>query len=270
MNRNVAIILLCLLLGPLLLGRVNANATAPASTVEDPLADDSSVEAGREALDHWGRYPWYDAENDALQRIDVAPPEVGFWEWLWGLLPDFDWAPGGGSTTGGFMQILAYGLIVVVALVLVYFLVRTFLKHNPLERATFGNDSEKKDPQVRHRIEALPFPIAPDMSNLLEAARHYYERREYGEAAKYLFSYQLVQLDRYSVIRLGRGKTNRQYLRELGRGHALHPHVERTMWVFEEFFFGNRAIKRLQFEACWSGVEHFDTHLASKSIATSK
>ena len=263
MNRNVPTILLCLLLG-----QACVNATAPAAHAEDP-----SVEAGREALGHWGRYPWYDAENDALRRIDVAPPEVGFWEWLWELLPDFDWDPGGGlsgSTWGGFMQILAYGLIVVVALVLVYFLVRTFLKHNPLERATFGNDSEKKDPQVRHRIEALPFPIAPDMSNLLEAARHYYERREYGEAAKYLFSYQLVQLDRYSVIRLARGKTNRQYLRELGRGHTLHPHVERTMWVFEEFFFGNRAIKRLQFEACWSGVEHFDTHLASKSIATSK
>ena len=99
------------------------------------------------------------------------------------------------------------------------------------------------------------------MSNLLEAARHYYERSEYGEAAKYLFSYQLVQLDRYSVIRLTRGKTNRQYLRELGHGHNLRPLVERTMWVFEEFFFGNRTINRLQFEDCWAGVEHFDAYL---------
>ena len=128
MNRSVPKILLCLILGQALL-----NATAFAN-MPAPAAEDPSVEAGREALGHWGRYPWYDAENDAIERIDVAPPEVGFWEWLWNLLPDFNWPSGAGSagsTSGGLLQTLAYGLIAAVALVLVFFLVRGFSQAKP-------------------------------------------------------------------------------------------------------------------------------------------
>ena len=39
----------------------------------------------------------------------------------------------------------------------------------------------------------------------------------------YLFSHQLVQLDRHQIIRLAKGKTNRQYLREVGPGGDAPP-----------------------------------------------
>ena len=238
---------------------------SPSAAIDAPAYDggDPSVEAGREALDHWRRYPWYDAEKDALRRVDVAPPKVGFWEWFWGLFPDFNWASGGGSSGtswGSFLQVLAIVLISIVAILLVYFLVKAFRQQKPFGMDANG-DAKKDEQETRARIEALPFPVAADMSNLLEAARHYRQREEYGEAAKYLFSYQLIQLDRYGIIRLTRGKTNRQYLREMGRGHELCSYVERTMWVFEEFFFGDRVIEQLQFETCWSGIERFDKHL---------
>ncbi|MBN2293085.1 MAG: hypothetical protein JXM70_11705 [Pirellulales bacterium] len=234
-----------------------------------PASDDPSIEAGREALSGHPAYPWYDAEKDALERIDVKQPEVGFWEWFWDLFPDWNWGGGGGGGRGGggglstFLQVLAYGLIVVVALVLVFFLVRTFVRREDFEPGRVASGSKDEEAEGRRRIEALPFKLAPDMSNLLDAARYYRDRGEFGEAVKYLFSYQLVQLDRYHLIRMTRGKTNRQYLRELGRGHNLCPHLEETMKVFEDFFFGNRVIRRPRFEACWSRVSNFDTQLVS-------
>ena len=266
MTRPATIALLCLVILP---------AAVDAATSIQLASDDTAVEAGREALSGRPRYPWYDAEKDAIDRIDVKPPRVGLWEWFLDLFPDWNWgfSLGGGGSGGGlatFLRVLAFGMIVVVALVLVFFLVRAFNKRENIEPARGAGGSADEEAEGRRRIEALPFQLAADMSNLLEAARHYRDRGEFGEAVKYLFSYQLVQLDRYNLIRMTRGKTNRQYLRELGRGHNLWPHVEETMTAFEDFFFGNRAIRRPQFEACWSRITHFDTQLSQPLAASQR
>ena len=47
--------------------------------MSDPVA------SGREALNHWYGYPWYDANTDGVRRVDVSPPRN--WDWL----PSFDW-----------------------------------------------------------------------------------------------------------------------------------------------------------------------------------
>ena len=52
--------------------------------------------------------------------------------------------------------------------------------------------------------------------DLLAEARRHYQAGNYGAAIVYLFSFQLVQLDRRQIIQLAKGKTNRQYLREVG------------------------------------------------------
>ena len=59
----------------------------------------------------------------------------------------------------------------------------------------------------------------------------------FGEAILCLFGYQLVELDKHQRIRLAKGKTNRQYLREMGSGGRLRRIVEQTMVAFEDFFF---------------------------------
>ena len=72
-----------------------------------------------------------------------------------------------------------------------------------------------------------------------------------------LFSYLLVEMDQHQLIRLAKGKTNRQYLREIGRRRSLRGLVERTMIAFEAVFFGHHGLDREGFEACWSQVAEF-------------
>ena len=58
--------------------------------------------------------------------------------------------------------------------------------------------------------------MAAGRLDLLAEARRHYQAGNYGAAIVYLFSFQLVQLDQRQIIRLAKGKTNRQYLREVG------------------------------------------------------
>ena len=67
------------------------------------------------------------------------------------------------------------------------------------------------------RVEALPFRVPRQATDLLSEARRQYEKGNYNEAIVYLFSHQLVELDRQHLIHLARGKTNRQLVRELVR-----------------------------------------------------
>jgi hypothetical protein len=107
------------------------------------------------------------------------------------------------------------------------------------------------------RIEKLPFRVARPQSDLLAEARRHYEAGRYGEAVIYLFSYQLVQLDKHQLIRLTKGKTNRQYLREVRPQNELRSILERTMIAFEDVFFGHRELPRDRFETCWTQLDEF-------------
>ena len=89
-------------------------------------------------------------------------------------------------------------------------------------------------------------------SNLLEEARRQYEAGNFAEAIIYLFSYQLVELDKSQLIRLAKGKTNRQYLREIGARPRLAALLNHTMIAFEDVFFGDHDLDRERFEKCWA------------------
>jgi hypothetical protein len=110
-------------------------------------------------------------------------------------------------------------------------------------------------------IERLPVPVDRAHGDLLGEARRLYDQMQYGRAILYLFAYELLQLDRHHVIRLARGKTNRQYLRELTRVSPLSPPLERTMVAFESVFFGRQALDRGGFEACWQELPQFENLL---------
>ena len=62
------------------------------------------------------------------------------------------------------------------------------------------------------------------------------------------------------MIRLAKGKTNRQYLREITRSgrRALGDILEQTLLAFEDVFFGDRELPRDRFEACWQQLAEFD------------
>ena len=115
------------------------------------------------------------------------------------------------------------------------------------------------------RIEALPYPVPRTDLPLLDQARNFYRAGNYASAVIYLFGHQLVQLDQRQFIRLAKGKTNRQYLREIGQVEVLRQLVGQTLVAFEDVFFGHHDIERQRFEACWSRMPEFESLLERES-----
>lgn len=248
------------LLGLLALG------PGPAWAAEAGQAD-TAVERGREALSGRTRFPWYDAEQDALRRIDVQPPadtaenRRSTWQ-ANPSVPDSsgpsfgtDWS-GLGAVIEAIIWLGLLGLLVW----LVYFLVRSYLRqHSAPEAEEAAAEAARSEADL---IESLPFDVRRPQADLLAEAKRLYELGAYAQAVIYLFSYQLIRLDRGQYIRLARGKTNRQYLRELQPRPDLRGILERTMLVFEEVFFGHYPLDRAGFERCWERLDEFHQRLS--------
>jgi hypothetical protein len=218
---------------------------------EPPLPDqatiDRAVEDTRGLLDGGlirPTRPWYDDETDDIRRLDLKEEiRTPSWNlsWMGPLLKALGW----------------FGLaILVVVVVLVAWRIFNHWRsgrEQPDAALSLDSDAERVD-----RVEALPFQVGRQVSDLLSEARRQYERGNYNEAIVYLFSHQLVELDRQHLIHLARGKTNRQLVRELGPRRELRLLVDQTMVAFEDVFFGNHALSRARFESCWFELERFD------------
>jgi len=152
------------------------------------------------------------------------------------------------------VKLLAWTVLAIALGTLVYLLLRAFLAREPAE----SRPTQLPDDGDAARIQSLPFPVAAGAIDLLAEARRHYQAGNYGAAIVYLFSFQLVQLDRRQIIRLAKGKTNRQYLREVGARAGLLQLIEPTMVAFEDVFFGNRTLERQRFESCWSRLDEFE------------
>jgi hypothetical protein len=230
------------------------------------LDEQRAVQAGREALASRSGFPWYDRQDDSLRRIDVRTRDdaAKHRNSTWQADPA---RPSGASRTtlrrssvlGKIVQtVLWFGLLALLAL-LIFFLVRAFMRAEPTEDSQ-ATDAEQPRSE-EDLIESLPFDVTRPQSDLLGEARRHYEQGAYGEAIIYLFSYQLVRLDQQHLIRLTRGKTNRQYLGELVSRPRLQRMLESTMVAFEDVFFGHHDLQRDRFEACWSGLDEFHRRL---------
>jgi hypothetical protein len=225
----------------------------------EDLTEQEAVESARQSLDGSADFPWYDAANDRLQRIDVKPPKDlenrdSRWEskppswslpgWLWRLL-----------------ELLGWIILIAVMAVLVVFLVRSFLWDEERIALTSETEDAARNSGDIDRVDSLPFQLKRPQADLLSEARRHYESGDYGQAIIYLYSYQLVQLDRYQIIRLTKGKTNRQYLREVRPQPDLFALLEGTMVAFEDVFFGRHRLERHRFESCWQRMDSFHQQL---------
>jgi hypothetical protein len=236
------------------------------------LGDDSAVEAGRKALTDSASLPWYDAASDGLRDLqakkradDDSETRKTGWEFEVQKTQSrpVNWRMP--SMWEG-VQYLAIGLFVLVILGVGYLLLRYYLKLEP-ETAT-GEQLASESPTANvERLEQLPFDLARPQGNLLSEARRLYEQGRYSEAVVYLFSYELVTLDRHQWIHLTKGKTNRQYLREAGKSPQVRGLLERTMVAFEDVFFGHHDLDRERFEACWQGLDEFHRTLEQGAAA---
>ena len=59
------------------------------------------------------------------------------------------------------------------------------------------------------------------------------------------------------MIRLRKGKTNRQYLNEARRHQGITDYFRQVMIPFESVFFGDHDMDADEFQLCWSGLKQF-------------
>jgi hypothetical protein len=230
-----------------------------ADTKTDP------VQSAKKALSSGSRFPWYDRKQDGVRRLSIVPREA----------PQDrgqKWASTPQTTTtskplqlpklnflSSTLQWLGLTLLIVLLGVIAYLIAVSFLKDEILD-----GGSERKVVQVRRdaeRVEALPFKVRAATTDFLAEARRLYDAGQYSEAIIYLFSHELVELDKHQVIHLSKGKTNRQYLRETRSRPHIAGLLESTMVAFEDAFFGNKQLSRDVFERSWSHLNEFQLEL---------
>ncbi|HEY2894404.1 MAG TPA: hypothetical protein VGJ16_09340 [Pirellulales bacterium] len=215
-----------------LLAALQQTMSAEAADTIDPAA------SARQALEN-GRFPWYDAQQDSLKPIQLPAPTPKR------KLPELR------------LPELRYIFLTLLGLVmagLIAGLIWAFYRRS----ATAGDGLiTPGGPKSKISVDALPFLRGRRADNLLEQARALYAAGNYSEAIIYLFSYQLVELDRFAHLRLARGKTNREYVCET-KNTPLKQVLEQTMVAFEDVFFGGQQLDKRRFETCWQQIPHFE------------
>src|SRR5262245_29395885 len=216
------------------------------SATESAENKSDAVETGKEALSGVGRLPWYDRSKDEVRPLHIIPRDTAdsrnrnsTW-----TKQNASTASTGGSSPrfsllGGALQWVGLTVLVVLLGLIAFLIAKAFLKDEVADTTAARKVVETSRDTAR--VEALPFAVRKPTDDLLSEARRLHEAGDYSEAIIYLFSHELVQLDRQHLIRLAKGKTNRQYLRELRGRPTLQSILETTTIAFEDAFFGRKT-----------------------------
>jgi hypothetical protein len=251
--------LLCLLSIVLLL-----QLTTTRLVVAQEAAEQKAVQSAKEALARGGRFPWYDRAKGDVRRLHMTPRQSELdrgekWEGQNAPARPVTTTGTRASFFGGALQWLGLTVLVLLLGVIAYLIVSAFLKEEVSETGAVRKVVESR--RDADRVEALPFQVRAANGDFLSEARRLHEAGDYSQAIIYLFSHELVALDKQHVIRLTKGKTNRQYLRETRHRPALIGTLECTMIAFEDAFFGKKSITRETFERCWQQLDAFQAEL---------
>lgn len=253
-------------LGWLALLAVAALLLALVSTVRgEELTDDKAVQTAKESLSGRTRYPFYDRQQDDVRRLNVEEPasdEAANRRSKWaGKNATGKTRTAGNSAPaalGQGLQFLGLTALVVFIAIIAYLIARAFLKNEVAETKVTKVIETSRDVD---KVQALPFALRKPTGDFLAEAQRLYAVGNFSEAVIYLYSHLLVQLDQQHVIRLAKGKTNRQYLRETRSRPVLREILDRTMIAFEDVFFGHHELTREQFELCWQRLDEFHAEL---------
>jgi hypothetical protein len=243
---------------------------------------DTAVQSGHEALGPSGRFPWYDSNRDDVRPVrlrgsDNSSDDLPNGKWTSRGQPgDGGGSAGDGSGSGSSsgndpsmsidpgsvsapaLMWIAWIAIAVVLVWIAYMLIRAFLEREARNAKQTDSQDAAEEETEEDRLETLPTRIGATKGGLLEEARRQYEAGNYNAAVIYLYSYQLIKLDQNQMLRLAKGKTNRQYLRELTGRPEIYGIVAQSLVPFEDVFFGEHQLARERFEACWNQVERFN------------
>jgi hypothetical protein len=157
-----------------------------------------------------------------------------------------------GAPPAGTLNILMYGLIVVMAIVVGIMLYRQFRKRKPRE-------------ELATALSATAFDLSADnvvADQLPEdgwhsLAKDWIARKEFRMALRALYLASLAYLGERELIRIHRAKSNRDYLRELDRRARSKPELAvvfgQNLNVFESCWYGRREV----------GLEAIDAFVAN-------
>ena len=170
-------------------------------------------------------------------------------------------APGapatGGSTFGTVGTTLIYIAAGFVIALLIGLLVYGFLK---LESGGSDLPSEdaKKKRKMKDHIKHLPFELEEHEGDFETFAEKAFREGNYSKSVIYLFADLLVAMNEAGVVRLQRGKTNRQYLNEIWDYKDVRPYYRSVMTAFEDAFFGQHQISKERAAKCFADRPAFD------------
>jgi hypothetical protein len=178
----------------------------------------------------------------------AAPPVQRSGEWT----PDLDFFAG----AGGLVEVIFWGILAVLVIGVIGLIAWAIINREQTNKDP-GLTSRPTALTEEERLEELPVQLDPAFKNLLDRVRECYDNGDYNQAIIYLFSYKLIQLDKKHLIRLTRGKTNHQYLREVTGHNQLQDTLRLTVRAFEDVFFGNHDLTKSRFQQCWDNVDIF-------------
>ena len=170
----------------------------------------------------------------------------------------------GGAGLASLLQIVGLVMLVALLVSIVLLIARYFLNREIKET---GVKTVVKAARAADRVAELPFQVKRAAGDFLDEARRLYQAGQYSDAILYYYSFLLVQLDKAQVIRLAKGRTNRQYLREARVRPILSNVLEIAMVAFEDVFFGHHDLTRERFEAAWRRLDEFQLELTRSERA---
>ncbi len=219
------------------------------------------VDAGQRALSQ-RNYPWYDTDTDSVRPLefgDRAPAKSTDRNEI--RLAKLKKRPvrttGGAPALSSGLSWLAWIALGLVAVALIGLLIWAFFR--------IESQSTKKSSiaqrSLAESIEHLPFQLEQRTGDFRHLAQQSYAAGDFRRASVYLFSHVLVTLDQTNLIRLRKGKTNRQYLGELKNQVPLAEYYQQVMVPFEKVFFGDHDLTQQEFESCWLKLDGFQAYV---------
>ncbi|MDG1874640.1 MAG: hypothetical protein P8J27_12065 [Mariniblastus sp.] len=235
--------------------------------VIDSASAQSSVDDARQSLSKKS-LPWYDSDADSIrpmemgQRPDARSANRDAIPVRSAASPANQkgsrWNSSGqdyGSLMLSFLNALTWIAIVAVVLIFVAVLIWAILRMGSATQSE--DDSAALKRSMEESIKQLPFELGSSTGDFRGLAETAYSQGDFAKAITYLFSHVLISLDQKGLIRLKKGKTNRQYLRELHGYRSLADYYRDVMVPFESVFFGDHDLKQSEFETCWSQLDSF-------------
>jgi len=250
-----------------------------------PAFAQGSISEGRDALKSKA-YPWYDAETDGTRPMELGErpdarsanrDEIP----LRNVKPKKNNAPytppAGGAGGGKFGSSLLGGLTAMTWAMIVFFvmlvigvLIWAMLRMS--SQSSLQDDEAFPKRSMAESIKQLPFELDSPTGDFRQQVDVASAAGDYRKAITLLFSHMLVTLDQKGLIRLRKGKTNRQYLNELSPHQSLANYFQQVMVPFEATFFGDHELSKRDFDACWNQVDSFEAGVdhASRMAVTSR